>query len=84
MGGLNMVASVGDTIDDIVDAGSTTFSIGSLINLLKVGVAGVFDMASSAFNFLFNNPLCAFMLCVGFGYTALSIVRKALRVAKRS
>lgn len=81
---LNMVASVGDTVGDIVDATSTSVSIGSLINLVKQGVAGVFDMASSAFNFLFNNPLCAFSLCVGFGYTALGLVKKGLRVAKRS
>lgn len=84
MGAVNMVASVGDTVTDIADAGSTTVSIGSLITLVKTGVAGVFEMAASAFNFLFNNPLCAFMLCVGFAYVALSMVRKALRVAKRS
>lgn len=69
---------------DIIESGSSTLSLGALIELVGTGVAGVFDMATSAFGFLFNNPLCAFMLCVGFGYTALSIVRKALRVAKRS
>ncbi|MDE7398584.1 MAG: hypothetical protein K2N06_03560 [Oscillospiraceae bacterium] len=85
MGVLNMAASVNqDNLGDIIDAGSTKFSIGALIELVKTGVMGVFDMAASAFNFLFNNPLCAFMLCVGFAYTALSMVRKALRVAKRS
>lgn len=58
--------------------------ISSVIDLIKEGVSGVFDIASSAFSFLISNPLAAFMLSSGFAFTALSCIRKALKVAKRS
>lgn len=67
-----------------VGALQTYADVGSIITLMKQGVSGVFEIASSAFNFLMSNPLCAFMVCVGFGSVALSLVRKAIRVSKRS
>ena len=79
-----MGENLGDTIGDTVSNIGTTVEMSSLITLVKTGVTGVLEMASTAFNFLIQNPLCAFMMCVGFGYTALSLVKKALRVAKRT
>ena len=76
--------SIGDTIGDSAANLGTSVEMSTLIPLIKQGVVGVLVMASSAFNFLIQNPLCAFAMCVGFGYTALSIVKNALRVAKRT
>lgn len=69
---------------DVVDAVNTYKDVGAIITLIKQGVAGVFEIASSAFGFLMDNPLCAFMVCVGFGSVALGLIRKAIRVAKRA
>ena len=55
-----------------------------VINLIKTSVSGVFEIAGSAFTFLMANPLAAFMVGSGFAFTALSCIRKALRVAKRT
>ncbi len=67
-----------------VNTMSTSAEITSIIDIVKTGVSGVFDIAGSAFDFLMANPLCAFMVCVGFGSVALGFVRRALRVSKRS
>lgn len=69
---------------EVADAVKTYADVGAIITLMKQGVAGVFEIAGSAFNFLMANPLCAFMVCVGFGSVALGLVRKAIRVSKRS
>ncbi len=74
---LSEAADVGGAVDTFVD-------VNAIITLVKTGVAGVFDIASSAFGFLMDNPLCAFMVCVGFGSVALGMVRRALRIAKRT
>ena len=58
--------------------------VGGVITLIKEAVTGVFDIAGSAFTFLMSNPLAAFMVGSGFAFTALSCIRKALRVAKRA
>lgn len=71
-------------MSDVVGATETYADVGAVITLIKQGVSGVFEIASSAFGFLMDNPLCAFMVCVGFGSVALGLVRKAIRVAKRS
>lgn len=67
-----------------MDELTTTTSMGSVITLIKEAVSGVFDIAGSAFSFLMANPLAAFMVGSGFAFTALSCIRKALRVAKRT
>ncbi len=74
---LSEAADVGGAVDTYVD-------VNAIIALVKTGVAGVFDIASSAFGFLMDNPLCAFMVCVGFASVALSMVRRSLRIAKRT
>ncbi len=74
---LSEAADVGGAVDTFVD-------VNAIIALVKTGVAGVFDIASSAFGFLMDNPLCAFMVCVGFASVALSMVRRSLRIAKRT
>lgn len=71
------VGGAGQAVETYVD-------VNAIIALVKTGVAGVFDIASSAFGFLMDNPLCAFMVCVGFGSVALGMVRRALRIAKRT
>lgn len=79
MGGTAIMVSEG-----AIDAITTYADVGAIITLMKQGVAGVFEIGSSAFGFLMSNPLCAFMVCVGFGSVALGLVRKAIRVAKRA
>ena len=59
-------------------------TMGTLITEIKQAVGGVFEIAGSGFNFLIANPLAAFIVGSGFAFTALSLIRKALRVAKRS
>lgn len=59
-------------------------SIESVITVIKSAVSGVFDIATSAFDFLLSTPLCAFMVGSGFAFTGLSLVRKALRTGKRA
>lgn len=81
MGASLLALSEGATSSVTVPASS---DISSIIDVVTVGVSGVFSMAGSAFNFLFSNPLCAFMMCVGFAGVALGFVRRALRVSKRS
>lgn len=73
--------SVGETVVDTV---TEHIDLAAMLTIMKSGVAGVFSLASSAFDFLIDNPLCAFMVCIGIAYTSLSIVRKALRTAKRT
>lgn len=58
--------------------------VGGVISLIKQGVTGTFEIAGSAFSFLMANPLAAFMVASGFAFSALSCIRKALRVAKRT
>ncbi len=69
---------------DVVDGINTYKDVGAIITLMKQGVTGCFEIAGSAFGFLMDNPLCAFMVCVGFASVALGLVRKAIRVSKRS
>lgn len=61
-----------------------TSTVPGVIELIKTSVTGVFEIAGSAFSFLMANPLAAFMVGGGFAFTALSIIRKGLKVAKRS
>lgn len=75
---------MGDVVSDVAEAGKTTLTLPAIIELIKTAVTGVFDIASSAFSFLISNPLAAFMLGTGFAFTALSCVRKGLRIAKRA
>ena len=63
---------------------ATETEVSSILPIIKAGVAGVFDIASSAFNFLLSTPLSAFMIGSGFAFSALGLARKALRVAKRT
>lgn len=58
--------------------------VSSILPMIKAGVTGGVDIASSAFNFLLSTPLSAFMLASGFAFSALGLARKALRVSKRS
>lgn len=67
-----------------MEAVETKLTMGGVIELIKQAVEGVFDIAGSAFSFLMANPLAAFMVGSGFAFTALSCIRKALRVAKRT
>lgn len=69
---------------DVGDAVQTYADVSAIITLMKNGVKGVFEIAGSAFGFLMDNPLCAFMVCVGFAYVALGLVRRSIRVAKRT
>lgn len=78
---LALLDGVGETIVDTV---VTNIDMTAMFTILKNGVSGVFSIASSAFGFLMENPLCAIMVSVGFAYAALNIVRKGLRVAKRT
>lgn len=71
-------------MDEVVDAVTTYADVSAIITLMKTGVTGVFEIASAAFGFLMDNPLCAFMVCVGFAYSALSLVRKAIKTSKRT
>ena len=64
--------------------GSEKLTVAAVIELIKQGVTGVFEIASSGFSFLISNPLAAFIVGSGFAFTSLSLVFKALRVAKRS
>lgn len=70
---------MGDTVTT-----ATPVGVEGVIELIKTAVTGVFDIAGSAFSFLISNPLAAFMVGSGFAFTALSCIRKALRVAKRA
>lgn len=63
---------------------ASTTDVSSVITLIKTGVSGVFEIAGSAFSFLMNNPLAAFTVAVSFAFTGLSVIRKGLKVAKRS
>lgn len=63
---------------------ATSTEVSSILPMIKEGVTGVFDIASSAFNFLLSTPLSAFMIGAGFAFSALGLARKALRVAKRT
>jgi len=62
---------------------STEAEVNGVLPMLKAGVSGVFDMATSAYDFLLSAPLCAFMIGSGFAFMALGLVRKALRIGKR-
>lgn len=63
---------------------ASSADVSSVLPMIKEGVTGVFDIASSAFNFLLSTPLSAFMIGAGFAFSALGLARKALRVAKRT
>lgn len=51
---------------------------------IEEGVSIAFDIASKAFDFLIANPFCALMLGVGFAYTALSLIHRGVKTAKRT
>lgn len=65
-------------------ATETTTTVATVGETITTGVEQAFNIASKAFDFLMNNPLCSLMVGVGFAYTALSLIRKGIRVAKRS
>lgn len=69
---------------EVVDTAIEKVDLAAVISLIKQAVTGVFDIAGSAFTFLMSNPLAAFMVGGGFAFTALSCIRKALKVAKRT
>ena len=73
-----------DTTTDIVDNYASSAEMGSIIDLITKATKGTFEIATSAFEFLMSNPLCAFMVGTGFAWSALSLVRKGLKVAKRT
>lgn len=63
---------------------ATTWDMAAVISCISDAMAGIFEMAGTAFDFLIGNPLCAFMIGGGFCFVALGLVRKALRTAKRA
>lgn len=86
MVGLNLMAEAGESVleNGVGTNAESAVEVASILPMIKAGVMGVFDIATSAFNFLLSTPLSAFMLGSGFAFTALSLARKALRVSKRS
>ena len=75
---------MGETTSQVVENTATKIELSSVLSLIKEAVSGVFDIAGSAFNFMYQNPLCAFMIGSGFAFSALGLVRKALKTAKRA
>lgn len=74
----------GNVADTVVDTVTEHIDMAAMFTIMKSGVSGVFSIASSAFDFLMDNPLCAIMICTGICFTSLSLVRKGIRTAKRS
>lgn len=74
MGNALMAAAATTEAADITSVGT----------LITTGVEQAFTIATKAFDFLMANPLCALMVGVGFAYTALSLIKRGIRVAKRS
>ena len=70
--------------EEVVEVVTNGIDMAQLITLLKQGVTGVFDISSQAFGFIASNPLCVFFMGCGFAGVALAVIRKAIRVAKRS
>lgn len=63
---------------------TTTTTVETVGQTIATGVEQAFNIATEAFDFLMGNPLCSLMVGVGFAYTALSLIRRGIRVAKRS
>lgn len=63
---------------------ATTTTVAEVGEIIATGTEQAFNIASSAFDFLMSNPLCALMVGVGFAYTGLSLIKRGIRVAKRS
>lgn len=63
---------------------TTTTTVTEVGEVIATGVEQAFSIASSAFDFLMSNPLCSLMVGVGFAYTALSLIKRGIRVAKRA
>lgn len=82
--GTSLVMLADSTASNVVDNVQTSVDVSTFIPVVKTSVEAVFDMGTSAFNFLFDNPLCGFIMGAGFAFTALGLVRKALRVSKRA
>lgn len=70
--------------DTLVTDVVSGFTLEYVVKLMKEGAGAVFDIGVDAFNFLLANPLCTFYVCTGFAFTGLSLVRKAIRAAKRT
>lgn len=83
MGPVVLMSEAAD-VGGAAGAVETFVDVNSIIALVKTGVAGVFEISSSAFGFMMDNPLCAFMTCVGFAGVGLGFVRRALKIAKRT
>ncbi len=77
-----MSSAVVEGVGDAVDAVGQRISMSAIIDTIKSGIGGVFEIAGQAFDFLIDNPLCALMLVTGFAYTGLSLVKRGLRIAK--
>lgn len=77
-------SGVVDTAGDVATNYASLTEMTSVIDLITKATKGTFSIATSAFEFLMANPLCAFMVGSGFAYSALSLIRKGLRVAKRT
>ncbi|MBE6889640.1 MAG: hypothetical protein E7485_06465 [Ruminococcaceae bacterium] len=61
----------------------TAVDTSTVMDKVTAGLEGGFTMGTKAFNFLMDNPLTSFIIGIGFCYTALGIIRRALRVSKR-
>lgn len=68
----------------VVSDAASTVDLTTILDNVKQAVGGIFDLAGSGFSFLVSNPLCFLMIGSGFAFTAFGLVRRALRVAKRS
>ncbi len=51
-------------------------------DFLSYGVKGAFDVLAMCFNFLLDTPLLAFMICVGFAFAAVELIKRTLRASK--
>ncbi len=69
-------------MDDVVTT-VEQWDIAKVGEVIEQGIGSAFEIAAIAFGFLLSNPLCALMVGMGFAYSSLSLIRKAMRIAKR-
>lgn len=46
-------------------------------------VGNIFQIATSGFNFIVENPLCMFMVAISFAGVALGLVKRAFKTARK-
>lgn len=68
--------------EGVTEAASVDLS--TILTNVTTAVGGIFNLASEGFSFLTSNPLCFLMIGSGFAFTAFGLVRRALRIAKRT